>query len=99
MAKVSEDFLDHEVRQEHERFEALIRAERELDERHPPVWEYARDGTRCTHKRIVESSGRVSRCSEDAAWLKLHVAPGKKVLPIGLFCEDHAREHGKKDRR
>lgn len=88
-----EDIADWEQRSEYEKWERQVAGHKELDRRVPPVWEAAEEG-RCSFKRPAESSGRIMRCSNDARWLKLHKDPGKMILPLGQYCNEHAAEVG-----
>ena len=94
MAIDREFIASFEERYELEKFERITEAERELDGRTSVRWQVANGEERCGNKRVVERSGRVSRCSSSAEVLKLRTYDDGKVMPVAFLCDEHARERG-----
>lgn len=89
--------MKNQLTYEGQRLVNLQKAEADLDARTEVRWAPVDEDARCTHSRIVEASGRVMRCSDDAAFFKLRVHADGRKMPVGFFCAAHAVEHGWKD--
>ena len=77
------------------RYEQLVAARAELDSRTTVRWvPVAGDDQRCSHRRVVERSGRLMRCSNDADFVKERTYDDGSYGLAGFYCAEHAPEHG-----